>query len=457
MRPGRSRGAALAALALASSACSPPAPPTPPAAVRAVIVVDVDTLRADRLSCYGNPRPTSPNLDAFAASGTRFEWAFAQAPYTLPSQVSIVTGLYPQSHGVVRETDRMSAAADTLAERFRAAGWRTGAFVDGGYVSGHFGFDQGFETFVDHDRGGLARSERAISDWLGEHAREKLLLFVHTYDPHTPYAPPEPYRARFTAGVAPPTPGFEPTSEALEAIRASQWLPPLRRLEPRDLDYARALYDGEVAFVDAWFGRLTARLEELGLADGAVVTLVSDHGEEFQEHGSLLHEKLYTTVTRIPWLLRAPGGARGRVVAETVESVDLVPTLLELAGLPAAADVDGRSLAGVVRGGPPPAARSGLGLSPFWGEQRMVVDERHHLLLTVGSARAELFRYREDPDERHDLAAADPATVERLARDYRGRVAELAARAPARPAVVAPPAGLPAETEAALRALGYLR
>jgi arylsulfatase A-like enzyme len=457
MRPGRSSGAALAALALASAACSAPAAPPP---VRSVIVVDVDTLRADRLSSYGNPRPTSPRLDAFAAAGTRFEWAFAQAPYTLPSQVSILTGLYPQSHGVLRETDRMSAEANTLAERFRAAGWRTGAFVDGGYVSAPFGFDQGFETFVDHDRGGLARSEAAISAWLGERAAEpdaRLFLFVHTYDPHTPYAPPEPFRTRFASEVAPPTAGFEPTTEALEAIRASQWTPPQRRLEPRDLDYARALYDGEVAFVDAWFGRLLARLDELGLGADSVVTVISDHGEEFQEHGSLLHEKLYATVTRIPWLLRAPGGAAGRVVAGPVESVDLVPTLLELAGLPSAPDVDGRSLAAAVRGGELPPARLGLGLSPFWGEQRMAFDERHHLLLTVGSARAELFRYRDDPDERRDLAAAEPETVERLARAYRARLGELPGRGAGRAPIVAPTAVLPPETEAALRALGYLR
>ena len=457
MTPGSARGAALAALALAGAACARPDPPGSPngstPAVEVVILVDVDTLRADRLSCYGNPRPTSPALDAFAASGTRFEWAFAQAPYTLPSQVSIVTGLYPQSHGVVRETDRMSGAADTLAERFRAAGWRTAAFVDGGYVSGHFGFEQGFETFVDFDRGGLARSEAAIADWIGRNAGEKLFLFVHTYDPHTPYAAPEPFRSRFTASVAAPTPGFEPTTEALDAIRASQWQPPIRRLAPRDLEYAKARYDGEVAFVDAWFARLLALLDELDLADRALVTVVSDHGEEFQEHGSLLHEKLYATVTRIPWLVRAPGGARGRVEPSTVESVDLMPTLLELAGLPVPDGLDGRSLAEVVRGGPAPPPRVGLGLSPFWGEQRMMVDDRHHLLLTLDSARVELFRFREDPDEQVDLAAAEPETVERLVRASRQRFASLARRAP----VLAPAQPLSAEAEASLRALGYLQ
>ncbi len=440
-------GLALAA-ALVVAGCDLTAKPR----IDAVVVLDLDTLRADRLSAYGNPRATTPHLDALAAGGTRFEWAFAQAPYTLPSQVSIFTSLYPQTHGVVRETDRMASAAWTFAESFRAAGWRTGAFVDGGYVSGHYGFDQGFEDFVDLQRAGLASGEARIADWLRAHAGERFLLLVHTYDTHTPYAPPEPFRTRFAALAPPPTPGFEPTAEALEAIRASQWIPPLTRLEPHDLEYSRALYDGEIAFVDAWVGRLFAQLEELGLADRTLVAVVSDHGEEFQEHGSLLHEKLYATVTRVPMIVRAPGGPAGQVIPETVETVDLMPTLLELAGIAPPPALEGRSLAATVlgRGAPPP--RIGLQHSPFWGEQRGLVDGEHHLVLTLNWARAELFRYREDPLEQLDLAASDPATVERLVRAMRERAAGLGDGG-----AVRQHAELPSEIEASLRALGYLR
>jgi arylsulfatase A-like enzyme len=427
--------------------CARPAP-----APRAVVVVDLDTLRADRLGAYGNPRPTSPHLDAFARGATRFEWAFAQAPYTLPSQVSIVTSLYPHTHGVVREKDRMGTEAATLAEAFRAAGWRTAAFVDGGYVSAPYGFDQGFETFVDFQRAGVAASEAKVAAWLAEHAGEPFLLFVHTYDTHTPYAPPEPFRSRFAAMAPAPTPGFEPTSEALEAIRASQWTPPLERLEPHDLEYARALYDGEIAFVDAWFGRLVRQLEELGVAERAVVAVISDHGEEFQEHGSLLHEKLYTTVTRVPWLIRTPGGVAGQVVAEPVETVDLMPTLLELAGVPSPPGLEGRSLAATVRGGAPPGPRTGLAHSPFWGEQRAIVEGDLHLVLTLDAARMELFDYRTDPLELVDLAASRAREAERLVRAMRARTSALPGTPVARGLAARTP-----EVDATLRALGYLR
>ena len=442
-------GAALGLLAGlgALAGCARPAPPP-----RAVVVVDLDTLRADRLGVYGNPRPTSPHLDAFAHGATRFDAAFAQAPYTLPSQVSIVTSLYPHSHGVVREKDRMGQQATTLAEAFRAAGWRTAAFVDGGYVSAPFGFDQGFETFVDFQRAGVGASEEKIAAWLAERRDEPFLLFVHTYDTHTPYAPPEPFRSRFAAMVPAPSPGFEPTSEALEAIRASQWTPPLRRLAPRDLDYALALYDGEIAFVDAWFGRLMRQLEETGLAGRAVVAVISDHGEEFQEHGSLLHEKLYATVTRVPWLIRTPGGVAGQVVSEPVETVDLMPTLLELAGVPLPPGLEGRSLAETVRRGAAPGPRPGLAHSPFWGEQRALVEGDLHLVLTLDRARIELYDHRADPLEQVDLAGARPREAERLVRAMRARVAALPGRS-----VASNVSGLPPEVEATLRALGYLR
>jgi arylsulfatase A-like enzyme len=428
----------LTAALAAGPGCGRPAP-------RAVVLVDLDTLRADRLSIYGNPRPTSPHLDAFARSATRFEWAFAQAPYTLPSQVSILTSLYPQTHGVVRPKDSMGSEAFTLAEAFHAAGWRTAAFVDGGFVAASLGLDQGFESFVEFGQQGLAKSEAPIAEWLRAHSREPFFLFIHTYDTHSPYAPPEPYRARFTAGMAAPTPGFEPTTEALEEVRAA-------RLSPNDLEYARALYDGEVAFVDDWFGRLTRQMEELGLSERAVVAVVSDHGEEFREHGSFLHEKLYATVTRVPMLVRTSGGTSGQVVRAPVETVDLMPTLLELAGLPLPQGIEGRSLAATVRSGaalPPP--RAGLAHSYLFGGQRAVVDGDLHLILSIQTGRAELFDYRNDPLEQMDLSATRTADVARLVQALRTRTRAL----PGRPVVRA--ITLPDDVKASLRALGYLK
>jgi arylsulfatase A-like enzyme len=421
-----------------------------PAAPRAVVLVDFDTLRADGLSAYGNPRPTWPHLDSFARSATRFEWAFAQAPYTLPSQVSILTSLYPHTHGVVLQKHHMGPEALTLAEAFRAAGWRTAAFVDGGYVSASLGFDQGFETFVDFKNGGLAKSEAPIAAWLRAHAGERFFLFVHTYDTHTPYAPPEPHRSRFAAAAV-PTPGFEPTTEALEAIRASRSTPAPRSLAANDLGYARALYDGEVAFVDGWFGRLMRQLDELGIADRAVVAVVSDHGEEFQEHGSLLHEQLYATVTRVPMLVRTPGGVSGQVVGPAVETVDLMPTLLELAGVTLPSTLEGRSLAATVLEGAALPPRPGLAHSPFLGGQRALVDGDRHLILTIDGARVEMFDYRKDPLEQVNLAPGSDAEARRLLRTLRARTRRL----PGRPVVRVLPS-VPDDVLSSLRALGYI-
>ena len=451
MIPGRFRSiAALTILAL-NVGCARTFPDS--AAVRAVIIVDVDTLRADHLSAYGYDRPTSPNIDAFARQAVQFDWAFSQAPYTLPSQTSILTSLYPSTHLVLHDGDRLSPEVVTLAERFREGGFVTGAFIDGGYMKSQFGLDQGFDTYFDINGGGLGVGEIPISKWLAEHSEQKFFLLIHTYDVHTPYAPKEPYRERFGRDLAAPTPGFEPTSEALEAIRLSQYTTEPLSLAARDLDYARALYDGEVALVDDWFGRFLRQLDDLGLAGSSVVALVSDHGEEFQEHGSVLHEKLYRTVTHVPLLVRAPEARNGRRIEQTVETIDLAPTLLEVAGLAVPAAMEGRSLVSWMGGNPPEEAPPAFSESPFFGVQRALATDRYHLILTLQTGKVELYRYREDRDEVLDLASETPELARPLLRNLRlwskGR--------PAQPMLKREAVDLPDEVEKSLRALGYLR
>ena len=461
LTPKRSGSLALLAI-LATVSCGPTFPD--PTAVRAVIIVDVDTLRADHLSAYGYARPTSPNIDAFARRAVQFDWAFSQAPNTLPSQTSILTSLYPSTHLVLHDGDRLEPEVVTLAERFREAGFATGAFIDGGYMKSQFGLDQGFDTYFDINGGGLGVGESHISKWLAEQSQGKFFLLIHTYDVHTPYAPREPFRSRFTGDLAAPTPGFEPTSEALESIRMSKYTAEPRSLADRDLEYSRALYDGEVALVDDWFGRFLRQLDDLGLADSTVVALVSDHGEEFQEHGSVLHEKLYRTVTHVPLVVFAPGARNGRRVGQTVETIDLAPTLLELAGVASprageggegTAGMEGRSLVPWLAGeAPPPApARLAFSESPFFGVQRAVSDDRLRLILTLESGRIELFRSREDPTEAQDLALASPDLARPLLHSLRLWSRE---RPPER-MLRRDPVVLPEEVEKSLRALGYLQ
>jgi arylsulfatase A-like enzyme len=429
---------------------SEPVPPPLEARPHPVIIFDIDTLRADRLGCYGNPRPTSPVIDALAEEGVLFEWAFSQAPTTPPSQASILTSLYPPAHGVRGRLDRLSKEITTLAEVFQAEGLATGAFVDGGYMKRGFGLLQGFQTKVDR-RGGLEEIGPKALDWIREHAEENFLLLIHTYDVHTPYDPPEPWRSQFLQGVAPPSPGFEPTTLAMETIRESAELGRPIPLSENDIAYALALYDAGIRYVDDWIGRFVTELEALGIYDRSTLVVISDHGEEFQEHGSVLHEKLYSTVTRVPLIIRSPMARSGSLVPDVVETIDLMPTLLEMVGAPALEEAQGRSLVALLRGEelePEPAFSE----SRFFGRQRAVTGPSQRLIFSQDSGRIELFRYRQDLDEQEDLASRDPNAVsgfERQLSDWSEwmRSTEMA---------TSEYGELDAEVEEQLRALGYL-
>ena len=415
--PARCRGcrrlprlALLAAASLAVAACSisDPLPRRP----HPIIIVDIDTLRADHLGCYGYQRPTSPNIDAFAAETVRFEWAFSQAPNPPPSQTSILTGLYPSTHGMVFDEDRVPEQVVTLAEVLAARGYRTAGFHDGGYMREVFGIGQGFALYDDSRGQGLAAIGPKVEPWLRDHAGESFLLLIHTYDPHTPYAPPPPFDRAFMDGVAAPTPGFEPTTKQMNDVRLSKFTKEPLTLPPNDLAYAMALYDGEIRFVDDWFGRFWKLIEELGLDRRATVVFLSDHGEEFQEHGSVMHKKLYATVTRIPLMIRLPGGRLARAVDEVVESVDLMPTLLELAGAPIPTGVQGSSLLPLLLGRPAEGPHVAFSESPFFGRQRAVTLGGQRMIFTQKTGAVELYDYRADPLEQSDLAGAQPAGIE---------------------------------------------
>lgn len=419
------------------------------------ILIDVDTLRADRLSSYGGPRPTSPNIDAVAAEGTRFEWAFAQAPTTPPSQTSILTSLYPSSHGVEDRHDRVPREVETLAEVLKAEGYATAAFVDGGYMHHGFGLDQGFDLYQD-EPGGLERIGPRALAWMRRHADRPFLLLVHTYDVHSPYLPPEPYRSLFADELPErPTPGFEPDQETLSTLRRRSWRESGPLLPARDLAYTVALYDAGIRYVDDWVGELRREMAELGLDRTAVLAIFSDHGEEFFEHGSVLHDKLYATTARVPLVIRRAGGGTGHVVEGPVEMIDLMPTLLDLAAVPVPAAAQGRSLAPWLDAGEPPF-RPAFSESRMWKGQRAVTGETHRAVHWIRGvrgegARSELYAYREDPLEQRDLSRSERDQLDDLHVDLRGWKRRVEA---------APPpsdegTSVPDEVLARLRALGY--
>lgn len=391
-----------------------------------IVVIDLSSVRADRLGAYGHDRPTSPRLDAFAVESLLFEWAFASSPDGVPAQGSILTGRYPAGNLQLSPNAALPAAVDTLAELLRAAGWRTAAFVDGGYLSAGFGFDQGFETYDDGRGKGFAEAVAKATRWVEERATsdEPFLLLVHGSDALPPFAPPPAARELVAAGVAPVTAGFEPTLRALDALAAS-----LGGEAPQngDLAYASALYDAELRSLDDTLGGFLDRLRQLGVLERATLVVISDHGQELGEHGATLNRGVYATTARVPFVMRLPGARAAQPVARVVQTADLAPTLLELAGLAVPEQMQGTSLVPWLRGeGHPPYvafsdwARPDGALSMAMAGYHLVAHRvpRAAAAAPEGAAgetaeaappyRLELYRLLDDPLASNDLAAAEP-------------------------------------------------
>ncbi|MEZ5331659.1 MAG: sulfatase [Thermoanaerobaculia bacterium] len=306
-----------------------------------LILVSVDTLRADHLGTYGYERETSPFLDALADSGVVFERAFAQVPGTLPSHMSMFTGLYPAQHDVYPPNDVLSTDIETLPEILESHGYRTGGFTEGGYVSGFYGFARGFDSFDDTVTRGNRLLERTIGEGLDFLDRvgddEPFFLFLHTYAVHDPYQPPEEYRPLFWEGAVPDT--FEPTGPNFVAVNRGR-----RTVTAEEVRYFESLYDAGIRYVDDQLQRLWQRLQRDGLSERTLLVVTSDHGEEFLEHGHLVHEQNYVETTHVPLIVVGPGLPAGTRVGTLVQSIDLAPSLLDLAGLAdTAEEMTGRS------------------------------------------------------------------------------------------------------------------
>jgi arylsulfatase A-like enzyme len=453
LRLAAERGAAVLLGGLALGARGAGSPPAAVPAVRAVprrphlLLYLVDALRRDALGAYGAPGGGSPHLDRLAAEGVLFEDAVAQASWTRTAVASLFTGIDPGGHRVLTRRDALSPSANTLAERLAAGGYRTAAFLGNGNVSGKLGFRQGFERMRQKlgPRDLAPQLTAELLAWLDETRGDPrpFFAYVHTIDPHGPYLPPEPFRSRFAPGV----PLELGSRRSLRLLAGGEVA-----AGPQTARQLRALYQAEVASNDEAFGRLRVELERRGLWRDLVVLAISDHGEEFLEHGGLEHgQRLHAESLDIPLLLRLPEGPAGRRVARLARQVDVMPTLLELAGLPVPAGLDGASLLPALAGaGPraPVAARSHLHLEG--APQSAVTTSRHRLIVIThpdGRRIARLYDRRRDPAERRDLAAALPITARYLQSVLRWPTGAGAATA-------APP--LDPEDAEQLRALGYV-
>lgn len=401
---------------------------------RVVLWISQDTVRADRLSAYGYPRPTSPVLDRLAGESLLFENVMATASWTLPSLASQATSLLPSQHGAVRaDLARRPEAGPTVFEVLAQQGFTVLGASANVFFSAAHGLADGFDLlFVQNvARGDILRwrLEERLAEWDGG----DLALFVHFMDPHLPYAPPPPYDTMFPAASGAP------------AVTQGE----------RKRNAWSGAYDGEIAFTDAQIGKLLDNLARRGLLDRALVLYTADHGDELLEHGGFDHgHSLYEELVRVPLVVRLPADRRGRRIAPPVSTLDIAPTLLAALGIAAPPSFRGENLLPLAEG----AARRERYLYAETETKlrlpRQYAVREGALKAIVGFSRdaepprvdRQLFDLRADPGERRSLAAG---ALLRVAETYAGTA--LAGRNPSRPAA------LPAEAKEQLKALGYIQ
>ena len=407
------RGLVLAALLLLLTGAAKPiaAGAAPP---RRILLISIDTLRADALSCYRAQTPGTPALDALAADSVVFRQARSAAPWTLPALASAMTGVSPQVHLATGLGDRVPARLTTIAEALRRAGYRTAALVSSPLLNRVSQLDQGFQEYTAFpgDSGTKPADPDQLSSlasrWLRGNEKKKFFLWVHFYDPHTPYQPP----AVYLQGKEPP-PGMrrDLTVEEHLAIRLRQ-----RDPGPAEREWVRQLYQAEVRWVDAAVGSLLAELKRSGHYEDTLIVLLSDHGDELWEHGRVGHgHTLYEELLRVPFLVKLPGdpaGHRRGDVAVPVSTASLAATILDLAGKPLPPRYPAApSLAPVLRGEtvlPEPLLSTGVQRIE---EQEAVVFDGFKLIRWERSGRQELYDIARDPEEISDLTASNPRKV----------------------------------------------
>jgi len=364
-----------------------------------VVLITIDTLRPDHLGCYGSTLVRTPNIDQLARAGVRFTQAYTPVPITLPAHAALMTGAFPLATGMHDFSgNKLALSTVTIAKILQDNGYATAAFIASAVLDSRFGLNQGFDTYFDHFEFGHSeemnldaikrRGDRVVDealDWLKLHSQRPFFLWVHLYDPHAPYNPPEPHAS-------------------------------LYRDRP---------YDGEIAFADAQIGRFFTALRQRELFDRSLIVLASDHGESLGEHGEKTHGFfIYNSTLHVPLIVKVPGIAP-RVVQDEVSLVDVMPTALQVLKIPIPSGVQGRSLLSLVMGRPsentsnlyaesyPPLLHFG------WNILRSV---QWRGLKYIETTRPELYDTRADPGESHNLVGERQAIAQEMSERLQGMV-----------------------------------
>ena len=363
-----------------------------PSAAPNVVVITVDTLRADHVGCYGDRQIRTPNIDALAQEGIRFERAYTPVPVTLPAHTALFTGTYPLRSGMHDFADnKLNPAQPTLASVLKENGYATGAVIGSAVLDSRFGLNHGFDFYYDHfdfsrlqesnldqmERSGDLVADQAL-DWLDKNYQKKFFLWMHLYDPHYPYRPPSPY------------------SE----------------------EYQDRPYDGEVAFADSQVGRLIRELKEKGVYQNTVIVFTGDHGESLGEHGEKTHGFfIYNATLHIPIIIRIPGSPAATTVSALVSLPDLMPTVLAYLKIDVPSEVQGRNLLPLLKEDSKEGPRS-LYAETFlprlhfnWSELRGAETENYHF---IDAPKPELYDLTRDPGEINNLYAQKKAVAEEM-------------------------------------------
>jgi arylsulfatase A-like enzyme len=467
-RAARARGVVAALASLAGLLACAPEPDPPPN----LVLIVIDTARADHFSSYGYPRQTTPRFDAFARQGVRFERAYSTSTWTLPAHASLFTGLLPATHGATQQRTRLDGELETLAELVAARGYRTASFSNNAWISRTTGMAQGFDHVDPRwrdksrpERDGLPHpTNRAIFAWLDAQPGGPFFLFVNFMEPHWPFRPPPAWRARFVRGDPP------------RGRRRRAGFPAVRwysgKIHPSEplLSLRADLYDADLAYADAALGELLDGLAARDLLDASVVVVTADHGENLGDRGHQGHSfALYDSTVRVPLAIRRPGGESGRVRTDPVQLPDVAVTLAAAAGV---AFADPRVVGRDLSAGPLPESRPLVAqyaypatfLARFPADetvQRAIARYRRELrALRVGDEKLiwasdgdhELYDLAADPVEARDRSADDPARVRALEAELEALLGSLE-RAP----TPDEPGPLDEDVLENLRAVGYVK
>lgn len=443
MMPRFFRIAAAASLAV----CFLALPAAASAPHPSLVLVTIDTLRADRLGCYGYPRETSPNLDSLAEQAILFERVYTTMATTLPAHASLMTGTYPLTHRVQANVAFIPRSLDdatdlrTLAELLRRAGYETAAFVSAAPLKRHSGIDRGFETFSQPKlwQRGADKTTEHVLEWLNERTEKPFFLWVHYFDPHWPYSPPLEYVDRLG--------DFPELADYLQELGVS---------DPRSHKLLKVndAYDAEVLYTDDAVGRLFGRLRELRLWDASVVVVASDHGEGLGQHGYLYHGRIYDEQLHVPLLIKLPGMHESRRIRHVTSLVDVLPVLSAATELPIQAaepQFQGRNALDPREDCCQAFSERVHRESRAWGPGRRYAltraDWKYFHSTEEGDA---LYDLRDDPHETQNVIGDHPEVVKELASELGAWIRECSRE----PAGEVPE--IDRETLEQLRALGYV-